>query len=916
MPPCRDQPVPGRAAAAVACALLLLGCPLARPVDDRQPEENAMAHEPAQAQTWIHRSGASVVLQRREGSPVSTFQIWVDAGAAEEGGAEAGAAHMLEHLIFRGSRAEGAAALARAVEGVGGSVNAWTSHDATMYYATVPRSFGVDGLRLLGQAVLWPALDDDALEAEKLVVLEEIRRAADAPGRALRERLWAALWPDQALGRPVLGTPESVRGLDGDDVRAFHRRWYAPPHLSVVVVGDVGRADVERVLDELLEGSADPQVPRARPIAAPTEGPRALVDSRDVAQSQIVVAFPGPRVLTEDAAAVDVLTTLLGDGESSRLFDRVQRTLGLVEGIGASGWSTRSTGLITVSASFRAGPDRGVEDVLRALVHELARLTDSAAGGDEVSRAARRIGTGSVWARTTTQGTASRLGRVWSHGEGLDAEERYERAVATVTPAQVLDVARRYLRPEAATVAFLAGRDASVPPEADLAALWVDAWSDAAAQLAPVLLVRDANGVAVHACPSGMRIVVLEDATSPTFSIHAVAEGGVLREDDLSAGSLAVLAELLTAGTAVRDGAALAREIEGMGAGLAGVSGRATTGLQMSALSRDFEPAVALFAEALLSATLPPDEVERVRAETLARVRAQRDQPASVAWRQFEETLHAGHPFARSPLGTESSLAVLERADLVALREQVLDPARLVVAVVGDVRAERVVDVLSALLVRPDDGRSAGGAARAAHRWDGAGRTGPTWAETPLDRQQSHIVLGYPAPAADDADRAAMEVLAAVLGGQSGRLFTRLRDESGLAYSVSATASPGVERGSLGLYIATSTERTEEAVEGLRAEVARLREEPVSAEELDRARRLLIGRRESALQSTSSRSAALAVDVLQGRGADAVFGHAARISAVTAGDVAAVAERWLRPEWEVVSVVRGVPGGVAAPREE
>lgn len=889
---------------AVALVSTLAGCDLLRHAKPEADLGDGTGVE-MQAVEEFTVGALRVVLQTVPHAPVINAQVWVGVGAADERPDEIGAAHLLEHLVFKRSEGTGLD-LAASVEAVGGSVNAWTSHDRTVYWATAPVSYAPEALGALVDAVRAPTFDDPGMLREVDVVLEELRRSADQPGRMLRESLMGELLGSHPYARPVIGTVESLRSLTPDAVRAFHRRWYADANLVLVVAGSMTRPQVIAALSGLQAASGTAPIHEQHPVPSGAD-PVTIVQTRDVQQAQLLIAFPTERAEGPNEAPLDVIATLLGQGAAARLPARLQRRDRLVEGVSASSFSGSDHGIFFVGASFRPSDERPLNLLLDALAVELLALSEARIPDEETSRAVGLVESGAIWQRQTVQGIAGRIGYFASFAGDPNHEAAYLRSVARVESRAIQRVARQYLLGERAALALLVPTSSpeAALDSAALRAAWDAAWARARAQLdEPEATTSSSAGLVTHVYPNGLRLVVERTPHAQTFSIRAVVPGGSLIESEATDGHTALVAALLTEGTEAIDGEAMAARLDALTASMSGYSGSSTLGLSMSALSRDFDAATELFAEALFASSFPEDRVARLRSEALALVRSRRDNLAGSAYDQFWALAFGGHAYGRPGGGTESSLARADRDELLSLYRGAVRPSQMVVAVVGDVDVQVVVDRVGALFAVPDGGPSAGtelltsvpAVPMAA---------GPQQVSSTRQRQQTHIVVGFPGPSLGSPDAPSVEVLIAILSGQSGRLFTELREQRSLAYSVSAgaTALPGA--GAITLYIATSADRRDEALGGLLEEVERLRVGGVSAEEVARAQRVLIGRMESGLQTPSARASVYAFHEVVGLGASWSAGYSARIGAVTPESVSAVVARWLVAGGELVSLVEG-----------
>ena len=280
-------------------------------------------------------------------------------------------------------------------------------------------------------------------------------------------------------------------------------------------------------------------------------------------------------------------------------------------------------------------------------------------------------------------------------------------------------------------------------------------------------------------------------------------------------------------------------------------------------------------------------------------IHTREDKPTSLAFDLFAKTLWKQHPYRLHPHGETASVEGLQSADLAAYHAAWMHPSQLTLTVVGDVKAEQVIALANRLFpARPTPGAAPRRCSRSRRPL-----TAPREARRQLAKAQSQLVLGFRGVRVTDPARHALDVLVTVLSGQGGRLFVELRDKRSLAYSVGAMSLEGVEPGYLAVYMGTSPEKVDEALAGMRTELQRLREEPITEAELSRARENLIGTHEIGLQRNGARASLIALDRSYGLGAENFLHFAERVSAVDAAAVQDVAQRILLPEGSALAVV-------------
>ncbi|MGH7275518.1 MAG: M16 family metallopeptidase [Candidatus Rokuibacteriota bacterium] len=386
-------------------------------------------------------NGVRVLVQEFAGSEVVALQLWVRAGGRDEAQAELGLAHYLEHMLFKGTVMRAAGFVEREVEGVGGGINAGTSLDYTYFHAVLPAARALTGIEMLADISVNSTLNPTALDLEKNVVLEEMRLSQDSPRRLMFRQLYEVVFDGHPYGRPVIGTPEIVRGLTRETLMSFYRRHYVPESFVLVVVGPVKTAEVlaaaERTLGRLPRSGQE-----RLPIAPPTGfGPKRLDIERAGAQAYLGFAWLGPKLDHADTPAVDLLVSILGQSRSSRLTQSLRERLALVSTIDAGYSALEAAGAISVIAQLDpANLPRAEAEVL----NEIRRVRDRGVSDAELRRAVTAAEARHAFALETAEARARAFGRaetVWR----LEEELAYVDRLRSVTPEQIRSAARRYL---------------------------------------------------------------------------------------------------------------------------------------------------------------------------------------------------------------------------------------------------------------------------------------------------------------------------------------------------------------------------------------------------------------------------------------------------------------------------------------
>jgi len=851
-------------------------------------------------------NGLTLLVEENHAAPVVAIQVWVRVGSADERPDEAGLAHLHEHMLFKGTARRGPGEIARTIETCGGEINAWTSFDQTVYHVVLGSRFFAEGMDVLADAVTSAAFDPDELQREIEVVCEEIRRSDDSPTRKLSRELFGGAFSRHPYGKPVIGTEASVRGFTREGILQFYRRWYKPGNAVLVVVGDVREAEAVELAQKLFvwPGPGFEAAP-ARPQEPHREQPLARLRKEPLKEGYLSIAWPSPPLIHDDVAALDALGIVLGHGEASRLHRALKRDRLLCTEVQASCYTPVDPGLTIVGLTLQPATAR---EAVREALAQTYRLRAEEVTSEELSLACRLLESDAVYQRETVQGQARKLGFYQSSAGGVEFEQRYLEQVARLTPARVREAAERWIDPSAAVLAGLLP-DSNGPEEAELLELLHEAARAPRARSQPSSAPPEKRPPVRFAAqaktgpllreelPGGGVLLIKEERAVPLVALRAAWQGGLRAEDTSNAGINMLLARLVSKGTQTRRGERLVREMEGMGGSLGGNSGRNSFGLRAELLSRHLAEGFDVFAEAIAAPAFDPEEVQRERTLQIDELRSREDNPAGLAFLLFGETLYRRHPYRFDTLGSEASVARLEPGLLAAYRSQQYPASAVTLSVVGDVDPDEVRELVRRKL------RSGGGPRRPISPPQEEGPDSPRFAVKTLDKAQAHLVLGFPGARLTDEARWPLEVLSAVLSGQGGRLFVELRDKRSLAYSVTSFSMEGLDPGYFAVYIGCGPAKVREALDGIRDELRRIREHPISAAELERARTHLIGTHAISLQRNSARAAVYAFDECYGLGVDASARYAEHISSVTLDDVLDAAQRVLAPSREVIALV-------------
>ncbi|WP_237154567.1 M16 family metallopeptidase [Oryzibacter oryziterrae] len=417
-------------------------------------------------------NGITVVTHSMPHLASTALGVWVSAGSRSEAVSENGISHLLEHMAFKGTRKRSAKAIAEEIENVGGEVNAATSVESTSYYARVLAGDVPLALDILSDILQDSTFDPEELDREKHVIGQEIGAALDAPEDFVFDMFQQTAFPDQAIGRPILGAIDTVRGFSDTDLRSYLGRHYTGRRTVIAAAGKVGHRDLVRQARQKFKNFGNgPDVPLER---ASYVGGEAR-EERDLQEAQLVLGFPGLAYDSDEYLTAQIASSILGGGMSSRLFQEIREKLGLCYSIYAFHWGFADTGVFGVSA---ATGEQDAANLTERIVVELQRASHEITE-IEVKRAQSQLRAGLLMTLESPAGRAGQIARhIMFHGRILPLDELVAR-INAVTPTQVCDFIGNMLVSASPTLASI-GPVSTMPSVSDIAGCFGSAKASAA----------------------------------------------------------------------------------------------------------------------------------------------------------------------------------------------------------------------------------------------------------------------------------------------------------------------------------------------------------------------------------------------------------------------------------------------------
>ena len=749
------------------------------------------------------KNGLTVYIIRDSRFPLVCTRLYVGTGSANETAEQAGISHVLEHMVFKGTEKRPKGQVARDVESLGGYLNAATSFDKTWYITDMPAKHWKTGMDVVKDMAFHPSLDPAELEAEKDVIVSELKGGDDTPTRRLFENLQVAGLAHTVYGRPIIGFEKTIRAVTADDLRAYIRTWYQPQNMMLLVAGDIDPKAVLAHAEELFgDLKNDAILPEPAPVRleGAAGGPRVEVTRGPWNKVYLGIALPAPALGDQRSIDLDVLAYALGGDGTSQFYRKYRYEKQLVDSISVGNMSLNRAGLFYMVAQLDADK---VEPFWQEFTRDLAALDAGKITPDVIERARFNYEDGMDRASETLDGLTSWKATVQFELGGPQGEANVRHALAVVDSARLRQAQDLWLRPDQVRVRVLAPEKAQLP---DLDAILQRNWPAPAAERQKAAAAAEKVGKReIVDLGQGRTVILQPDRTIPYVSLEILRPGGNALLKSADQGLAQLTAATLTDGCGTRDLDAMERFVAERAASLSASAGVQSFTVSLTGPARFNADYFALLGDLLHKPTFAEKDVRR-QADTLkaALVRRQ-DNPMSFMGSKINGFLFpGGQPYGFDGLGTAENQDRFGPGDVQAFwKQQNAQPW--ILSVAGDFDREKVLAFARSL---PVPTASAVDVAQ------------PSWGadkRLPLSlpgRQQAHLLLAFHAVPLDHPDAPALMLLESVLSGQSGLLFNKLRDEQGLGYTVTAFYRSLPKAGFMAFYIGTTPRNLDVARQG------------------------------------------------------------------------------------------------------
>lgn len=832
---------------------------------------NIFAYE-GKANKYVLDNGLTVVISEMPSSPVVSIYALVKAGSATEGKLlGTGVSHFLEHMLFKGTESYQMGEIASTVQALGGDINASTSFDFTMYKITVPHEAFSTGLKIMNEMLFKATIPHDEFEKEREVIFGEMRLYNDNPDRIQSLMTFQTMYLNHPYRHPIIGYENLFGAVSRDELYDYYKTHYMPNNIIVSIAGNIKGEDILSEVTETFEKVARGKYEeRNLPAVAQQITPRHYEDTYATDLARLSIAYPGVSLLDRDLYAMDVLAMILGQGESSRLYQDIYQKQKLVYQISSYNFTPVDRGLFEISCLLE---EKNIETVKAEILKQVALIKEKGVDKEELERAKRQTLSGYVFANQTPASVASSRSLDEAFTGDYKFSENYVKAVENVSAEDIILAANRYLVDQAENVIILKPQNKEAAPSLETASSTSNK------------VVEDIQKVILD---NGLTVLLREDHDFPLVSLRLNLRGGLREENDEINGVTELMADAWIKGTKSKTAKEISALTEGLGMSLNSFAGKNSFGLTLDFLSQDIDTALNLLEDVVKNPVFPSDEIAQIKEDMSASLRERDFDISRNSGFQLRQLLFEKHPFRLYEGGSKESILRLSQKTCEQQYQKFLTPNNMVLSVFGDINAQEVLKQIKVKFKTIKKKEM-----KLARNYE-PDINSPREKSIFMDKQQAMVLVGFHAPSMFDQDRYGVEVLTTLIGSSfSGRLFTKIREDLGRAYTLGGFYVPGIELGYSYFYVLTTDENVIKSKEIILQEIKKLQNELISDQELKDIKTYLKGNFKSDLQTNASLSFASGLDELYGLGYLAYQDFDQKIDQVTKEDIQRLAKEYL-----------------------
>ncbi len=829
-------------------------------------------------------NGQTVVIQEVKTNPIVTIDTWIKTGSINENDKNNGVSHFLEHLFFKGSTNHAPGEFDKILETKGAITNAATSKDFTHYYVTIPSKDFDLALEMHSDMLLNPLIPRKELEKERKVVIEEIMKDANSPTTLVYDNLVNMLYTNHPYKRKVIGKADIISTIQREQILDYYNKYYNPSNMVTVIVGDVDTASaIEKVKFDFNAEYKKPvkhNYPKEKILTSQAKN----IAYADTQSGYMLIGFRGTKIDDADSYALDILSTILGDGRSSIFYRTIKEQKQLAYSIGAVNTGFKDDGIFYISANFT--PDK-CDKLESSIFNEIKNVQKHGVTQDQLQLAKNVIERNTYYERESISNIANEIGYTFVTTDDIKYYETYLENIRKVTADDVKRVANKYLGKDKSAVSIVLPQNCK---EVKI--------SNVTPKTEPAKLISENKNTQKYELSNGAALLLTPNKVNDIVAISILSKGGEFTEN--IPGTADLTASVLTKGTKKYSSVEFAQFLEDNGIKVVPSASADNFSITVLTTKNEYDKTLDILNEVINNAVLDDYEIEKSRTDKLNGIKKIKDIPLNLAIDNYKTYIFENTPYSISNKILEKTLPQITREDIKTYYDKAFYPQNVVISINGNVDKEKTLNEFTKIF----NGKKG-------EKFDYSKYSIPSLKEgkkvtaSVKDLKTDWIIIGWQtAGVLNKKDYATLEVIDSLLGsGMSSRLFKNLRDKDGLAYQLGSQYSPNLLKGAFIVYIGTNPENLNYAQSRMLEEVFRLKKEFVGTKELQEAKDKLLGHYIIGQETNLDKALTIGWFEASGRGYEFDDEYKQLINSVTESDIIEVANKYFNSNY-ILSIVK------------
>jgi zinc protease len=810
---------------------------------------------------YTNKSGLKCLFIKDPGAKTSSVQFWFRAGSALESKKEQGIAHFLEHMFFKGTKKRKGNQIAKDVESYGGDINAFTSFDFTCYYINCPGSKTTDSVDILCDMVCSPLFQETDIPAEREVVLEEFKRSIDSPSQynftTLQENFFSGGYSHQ-----ILGTKKTISSFSRKQLIEFRNKYYNKENSLLIIAGPDNEVEkTKRVLQKFSLPSGD--LSKFKNLNIKQDGTTSIHE-KHTSMATLTLVAQASSFDSKKAPYEDFVMGVLGFGESSRLYSNLVINKNIASSANASSMFMTKGGAHFIKVSFEP---KDIKKVTKIIIDEINDLIKNGLNETEVQRLKKQYLSSKIYDLETTEAYAFSKGHGYAQNGDIHSEDKFIERFQSLSTDKINDCLDDVIpRDWKVSLQLPEGKsnenikDSLKTFEKNLKSVLKKRKDQ---EVKTKIFSKHDNSLSYHKIKEGIHLVHKKNTKVKTFCFHTYLKGGLTDETNKNNGTYHFITSLLNASTLEMNKLELRNYFEQRAVSYSTFSGKNAYGTTLNGLSSDFNEVFATYANSLLHSKFSKTELDQEKNVTKRILRAEKKDPARMGFKNISNTIFKDHPYGLSQIGDMESITKITINQLKLTHKKNLKKSPIVFCYSGPESAETIKEQINSnfksLAPRADDRKLVSKKIDIKNSSD---------CYIPFKREQTHILYCFQTMALKNSETQAIKILHTFLSGQSSKLFTEVRDEKGLCYSVQPIFFNAMEGGYFGIYMGSSNEKVDDALDSIKGIISNIKKNGMSKSEFEATRRMMVGQFEMSLQTNEDFIGIYGVPFLHGQSID------------------------------------------------